>query len=284
MKKRKQIIFILILFFTVLISIFLIFYFKPNKNFNTVSNIYDLNEAYDVKICVNKFYEYCKDYRNSAPKGIYELLDDEYIKYYNLTEDNLKNKLNDIDSDKLSINTVYKLSQKRNLSLYLIKADQLYKNIDKSKEFNILLKINSDNNTFSIFLDDYMKDNNCINFNLGERVNMPLNKIKKKVNNTFDSSNKQIYDNVQDIFSDYQTLCMFYNKYAYDKILNSDRDEKNHNYLKDNYKDIITMKMVYYDKTEKDGYIEYKVYDNKNINFNFKVISHITYNVIIRDD
>lgn len=290
MKEKKKFWCIMLLVFAIIASTFLIFYFKANKNSNIVSNISDLNEAYDVKVCVSKFYEYCKEYREIAPKEIYELLDDEYIKYYELTEGNFRKNLDVVDSDSLCIDTVYKLKQKGDLSLYLVKANQLYKNSDDIRDFNVILKLNRKKNTFSIFLNDYIEDHSYTNLCVGEKVKISLKNIKEKTNNTFDPSNESIYNNIQDIFSSYQTICMFYEKYAYSKLSQESLEEKFNSYeifdsyITSNFKDIITMKLISYDQIEKDGYIEYKVYDNKKINFCFKVTSYITYDVIINYD
>lgn len=290
MKEKKQFIFIISIIFIIIVLIFAVFYFKTNKNSNIVSNISDINEAYDVKVCVNKFYEYCKEYRDTAPKAIYELLDDDYINYYELNEKNFIKNLDIVDSNSLYIDSVYKLKQKRNLSLYLIKATQLYRNSDETKTFNVILKLDRKNNTFSIFLNDYINDNNYTNLNLGEKVKISLKNIKEKTNNTFDSSEKQIYDNVQDIFSSYQSICIFYKKYAYTKLSAESKDEEFtdyeifNSYINSKFKDIITMKLLYYEKMENGEEIEYKIYDDKNINFSFKVTSYITYDVIIKDN
>lgn len=287
MKEKKQFICIISIIGIIIVLVFSVFYFKTQKTSNIVSNISDINEAYNVKLCVNKFYEYCKEYRESAPKAIYELLDHDYIKFYDLNQNNFMKKIDVIDSNSLCIDSVYKLKQKRNLSLYLIKATQLYKNSDNTKEFNILLKIGSKNNTFSIFLNDYIIDNNYADLNLGETINFSLKNINEKTNNTFDSSKKVVYDNVQDVFSDYQNLCMFYKKYAYSKVSMESKNKKFtdyesfESYIKSKFRDIIMMKVLYYEKIENGEEIEYKIYDDKNINFIFKVTSYITYTVNI---
>ena len=61
-----------------------LFFVIPNLNFNNVkvTNVSNLDEAYDVKTCTNKFYLYCKTYMSSSKKSVYELLDREYIKKY----------------------------------------------------------------------------------------------------------------------------------------------------------------------------------------------------------
>lgn len=287
MKEKKQFICIISIIGIIIVLVFSVFYFKTQKTSNIVSNISDINEAYNVKLCVNKFYEYCKEYRESAPKAIYELLDHDYIKFYDLNQNNFMKKIDVIDSNSLCIDSVYKLKQKRNLSLYLIKATQLYKNSDNTKEFNILLKIGSKNNTFSIFLNDYIIDNNYADLNLGETINFSLKNINEKTNNTFDSSKKVVYDNVQDVFSNYQNLCMFYKKYAYSKVSMESKNKKFtdyesfESYIKSKFRDIIMMKVLYYEKIENGEEIEYKIYDDKNINFIFKVTSYITYTVNI---
>ena len=84
MKKKI----LIITFFVVVLLVFIIYFFynKANVQYSSsiVENISDINEAYDVKTCTEKFYNYCKDYLTSNPSIIYVLLDEEYIKYYDL--------------------------------------------------------------------------------------------------------------------------------------------------------------------------------------------------------
>lgn len=288
MKEKQKKISIILIIFSIIILFIIISVFLLNRNtHNFVSNISDLSEAYDVKTCTEKFYIYCKEYINSNPNAVFELLDYDYIKYYNLDENTFKQKLGVIDSDKLCIKEVYKIQQRGSISLYIIKAYELYKNSDQNKNFDILLKLDKTNNTFSIFLDDYIIDNNYNNLNLDDRVNIKLKNIKVKENNTYDSHESIIINNIEDVFSDFRELCTFYEEYAYILIENECKQSKFTNYqlfdsyIINNFRDIITMKLVSFESIKRDGYIEYRCTSNKGHVYIFKVTSYITYTVTI---
>ena len=138
---NKKIILLCIGFVIILICICL-FFVIPNLNFNNVkvTNVSNLDEAYDVKTCTNKFYLYCKTYMSSSKKSVYELLDREYIKKYHLNSENFNEKIKEIKSDTLEIKSIYKLQESNNISLYMVNSYELYKNSDDQNEFNLLIK------------------------------------------------------------------------------------------------------------------------------------------------
>ena len=212
MRKNKNLFIILIIVFIVILSIFVFYNLKEEKQSeNVVSNISDLNEAYNVKICTEKFYVFCKEYMNSNSKYIYEFLDKDYIEYYNLNENNFKKNLDIMDSDKIHIDSILKIQQQAHLSMYLIKATQLYKDNDETKDFNIILKLDTNNDVFSVFLNNYIIDNNYSNLKLGDKVKISLKSIDINDNNKFDYSEKGMTDNIEDIFSEYANMCIFSN-------------------------------------------------------------------------
>lgn len=288
-KKKNKSLFIVIA--VILICIFSIFVFcklsSKNQSENIVSGISDINEAYEVKMCTNKFYIFCKEYKDSSPNSIFELLDDEYIKKYNLTKNNFKKMLDTCDSDSIQIDKVYKIQEKEKVALYIVKSTQLYKNSDITKEFNIVLKMDRNNNTFSVFLDNYIDDNNYNNLKLGDKVNTSLKSIEVNSNNTYDVSERRMTDNVEDIFKEYSNNCIFYEKRAYSLIDEQCKQDKYNNfeifdkYITDNIIDIVTMELLSYEDTQKDGYIEYRCTSNKGQVYIFKVTSYITYTVTI---
>lgn len=291
MRKRNKSKAFIVIIIGILLIIFLIFISLFNRttsnNLSIVSNIEDMNEAYNVKTCVNKFYLFCKDYIVSNPNYIYELIDDEYLKYYNLNEKNFKENLDTFDSDQIQIDKVYKVNQNENLALYIINAKQLYKNKDTQKDFNLLLKIDNNNNTFSVYLNNYINDKGYNNLKLGDKVNLKISNIQEKTYNKFDSSRKTTPDNVEDIFKEYVNNCIFYENRAYnllDSVCKSSKFstyEDFDKYITENIRDIVLMDLYSYEDEQKEGYIEYRCKSDKGQSYIFKVTSYITYTVSI---
>lgn len=289
MKKK-----ILIIAIIIVILLIFVIYFVCNKlsekySYNVVSDISDINEAYDVKTCTKKFYNYCKDYLTSNPSIIYGLLDEEYIKYYDLTKNNFKKYIDVSNSDSIQIEEVYKIQERNNIGMYIVKSKLLLKNSDIMNDFNIILKIDKKNNTYSIFLNNYIEDKGYSKLSIGDKVNIKLKGIMEDsdLNNKYDpSNNKKITDNVEDIFGDYTYMCIFYEKEAYTLIDNEIKEKYStydifDKYITDNIIDLVTMDLYSYSDVQKDNFIEYKCTSTTGQVFTFKVKSYITYTVTI---
>lgn len=289
MKKKI----LIITFFVVVLLVFIIYFFynKANVQYSSsiVENISDINEAYDVKTCTEKFYNYCKDYLTSNPSIIYGLLDEEYIKYYDLTKNNFKKYIDVSNSDSIQIEEVYKIQERNNIGMYIVKSKLLLKNSDIMNDFNIILKIDKKNNTYSIFLNNYIEDKGYSKLSIGDKVNIKLKGIMEDsdLNNKYDhSNNKKITDNVEDIFGDYTYMCIFYEKEAYNLIDNEIKEKYStydifDKYITDNITDLVTMDLYSYSDVQQDNFIEYKCTSTTGQVFTFKVKSYITYTVTI---
>lgn len=288
---KKKILIITIFVVVLLVFIIYFFYNKANVQYSSsiVENISDINEAYDVKTCTEKFYNYCKDYLTSNPSIIYGLLDEEYIKYYDLTKNNFKKYIDVSNSDSIQIEEVYKIQERNNVGMYIVKSKLLLKNSDIMNDFNIILKIDKKNNTYSIFLNNYIEDKGYSKLSIGDKVNIKLKGIMEDsdLNNKYDpSNNKKITDNVEDIFGDYTYMCIFYEKEAYNLIDNEIKEKYStydifDKYITDNIIDLVTMDLYSYSDVQQDNFIEYKCTSTTGQVFTFKVKSYITYSVTI---
>ena len=284
---NKKIILLCIGFVIILICICL-FFVIPNLNFNNVkvTNVSNLDEAYDVKTCTNKFYLYCKTYMSSSKKSVYELLDREYIKKYHLNSENFNEKIKEIKSDTLEIKSIYKLQESNNISLYMVNSYELYQNSDDQKEFNLLIKLDYKNNTFSVYLEDYIDDNKYNNLNLGDNVKIKLKSVKKQNDNIF--SKKSEINNLDDYISDFKSLCIFYRNYAYSLLDEEVKNEKFrtfqefNNYISDNLSEILSMKLVAFELQKNNDYEEYICSMSNGIKINFKTDNYVSYVFKIR--
>lgn len=291
MKDKNDLKKIIVILVTIILIIILIYFWRLNKttskNINVVSNIEDINEAYNVKICASKFYEFEKNYITNRTNYVYSLIDRDYIEYYSLDENGLREKIGIINSDELQFDNVYKLSQKNGVAIYYIKGTQLYKNDSKTSDFELLLKIDNNNNTFSVCLSDYINDKEYKNIKLGNKFNINLREVEQKQYNKFDPSSKHMIDNVEDIFSQFNNSCIFYPNRAYVLLDDSCKSEKFveynefKNYLKTNIKDIVLMNLKSYEESTEDEYTIYKCKSTKGNTYTFKVKSYITYSVVI---
>lgn len=289
-KINKKKISILLIVIFIILAIVVTFLFRGRlQQVVCVSDVANINEAYNVKVCFNKFYLYYKENKkndNAYMDMLYELIDSDYLKYYNISKEELKDNLKEITSDEVQIDKIYKIQQKNNLSLYMVEATELYKNSEVSNKFNALIKLDNKNNKFSVFLENYIIDNSYNELKIGDKLKIKLNDIELNDNNSF-NSNYDTDNNINNIFDEYIRNCTFYERRAYDLLSDECKEikytdyETFDSYITSNFKDIVTMKLIAYECIPKDGYIEYRCTSNKGKSFVFKVTSYITYTVTI---
>lgn len=291
--KNKKIFVLGAMFIFVIIFIFIFILIKNNSslnNYGTVSNISDIEEAYDVKACVDKFYIYCKDYLNDEPNLVYDLLDKEYIKKFKITKYNIKEHLGSFNSEDVQIVNILKINKNNNISAYYITADQIYKNVENTtQEMKFILKIDKENNCFSIYLEDFINDKKYNSLKIGDKLKFGLKSVipDNNFSNKFDSNSKTMPDNAEDIFDDFITKCLYYPNVAYSLLDESCKQdkyieyEKFKQYIKDNTRDLVNMELYSYEDIKNEDSIEYKCKSTTGQVYIFKVKSYITYTVKI---
>ena len=291
--KNKKIFALSIIFIIIIIFIFVFILIKDNSlsnNYGTVSNISDIEEAYDVKACVDKFYIYCKEYLSAEPNLVYDLLDKDYIKKFRITKYNIKEHLDLFSSDDIQIMNVLKINQNNNISAYYITANQIYKDIENTtKEMKFILKIDKENYSFSVYLEDFINDKEYNNLKIGDKLKFGLKSVipDNDFNNKFDSNSKTMPDNAEDIFDDFITRCLYYPNVAYDFLDESCKQYKYANYeefeqyIKDNTRDFVNMELYSYEDIKNGDSLEYKCKSTTGQVYTFKIKSYIIYTVTI---
>ena len=81
---------------------------------------------------------------SGASDSVYYMLDKEYIKKYNLSNYNFKKMFEEYQADSIQLDTVYKIQQRGNVSAYIVKYKELYKNSEKISENKLFIKIETD--------------------------------------------------------------------------------------------------------------------------------------------
>lgn len=114
-----------------------------------------------------------------ATNKLYNVLDSEYIQDMKIEKQDLQNKIKDYEDYNLKINKMYMYEASSSINIYLVDMC-----ID-DEETNILIKTDSNNMTFSIFLEDYIKESK---FN----IDMDVKNIK--------ITDKQIEENEDNVF------------------------------------------------------------------------------------
>lgn len=263
------------------------------------------NDYYAVQTCVNKYYIYYmsifdnEDYneeidiedqeltKEQNKKYLYNMLDEEYINFKNITLDNIDTKLESINESNININKMYVSQKDVNMYIYLVQGRIRDVDSGNIKDFEVLLKLDALNKTFSIYLEDYIEEN-LKDLKLGGEINIQISdSIQNKESNIYDYKiiNDETY--IQDLFSKYKKELLYDKELAYIH-LNQEYREKRfgdfstfETYAKNNIKNNILMKISKYQKTNYDDYTEYVFIDQNGNYYIFNEKSVMNFDVIL---
>lgn len=161
----------------------------------------------------------------------------------------------------LNIDNMYQCSLASNISIVLVEAKL------NNVELNLLVKLDSTNNTYSLFLNDYITKNNYTKHMSIKSINISKNKIQKNNYNNDVKVEGTEKDVVIQYFSDYRMKMLNDTKIAYQK-LNSEYAEKKfgqysnfESYVNNNKNNIIIASIDKYQVVENKNGKEYVCVD-----------------------
>ncbi len=314
MSKLEKIIFILAIVVVLIIIVIMgIIYFNRGEvvyNIDEVGNddtteeidstiqyVTTRNDYYAVETCVNKFYIYYMSLFDSEEADIddeeenkeylYNMLDEDYINFKNITLNNIETKLEEIKQSDVNVNKMYVSQKSQNIYLYLVQGRIREKSSEEIKDFEVLIKIDASNKTFSVYLEDYIQQN-LSDIKLGQEINMQVSdSVENKKINIYDYEiiNDEAY--VQDLFAKFKKEILYDRQLVYNN-LNEEYREKRfgdfstfETYAKNNVRNNIIMKLSKYQKTKYEDYTEYVCIDQNGNYYIFNENSVMNYNVIL---
>lgn len=309
MDKKKLLIIIIILIILIICVMTAIIMLQNGENYEEKKEMTDLiegtveiqvdnqlkeveirNNFYIVKNCINKFYSYKMETDNleeNDTKVLYDLLDVEYIKFKGITKDNISKLIPKIKNSVININNMYTSQQKQDLSIYIVKGTLREKVSGKNSEFTIMVKIDTSNRAFSIFLDDYL-ESNYTDIKVGNNILIDgLTNINKNENNSYDYETISDETYVTDLFNKYKEEILYNTELAY-KHLNEDYRQnrfktlnKFKEYAKDNIVSNVKANLNSYQKKVTDNYTQYICTDQNGKYYIFRETSVMNYSLIL---
>lgn len=192
-----------------------------------IEKVKNKNKYYAVQRILNTYIRYIKqikgiidfqqyddeEIKEVGVSQVYNILDSEYISKYNLTKSDLQDKIKAYSNYELHIKEMYLYEKTASINIYIV-----YANIGED-DLNLLIKTDSQNMTFSVFLEDYMIDN-------GYKPDMYTNNIKiSDVNIDKNDDNQYKYVNITDEYMAIQYInSLKYNllnnaKYVYENLM-----------------------------------------------------------------
>ncbi len=267
------------------------------------------NDYFSVEQCVEKFYMYygyifdnststqnTEEYEDEdlfeitesdAKSSVYKMLDSQYIEYDKITEDNIKQKIDEIKISDVDITEMYVAQLNVNVSMYLVKGRLKEQKTRNISDFMIMLKVDASNNTFSVFLKDYI-ENNYSNIKVGDIV-------KWNLNETIEKNNVNIYDYkiiddetyISNLISKYKYEVLYDKETAYKSLDDEYRQkrfksfENFESYAKSNIKRNVILKLNKYQINKYDDYTEYVCQDTSGNYYIFNEKSVMNYGLIL---
>lgn len=266
------------------------------------------NDFYVVKTCIEKFYstyanifnnfnsnymlegealESIKREQNNNITAIYNMLDEDYIKYASITKENLLNKLPKINEVNVEINDMYVSEQKENLYVYIIYGNLLDIKSNKNQDFSAIVKTDMKNKTFKIYLQDYVKAKYA-NLKTGDNIQISVEEsIKNDIDNVYQYKviNDETY--ITDVFNTYKRDLLYNRTRAY-KLLNTEYSTKKfgtqlsfENYVKSNIYKLGMMTLSKYQKKQADSHTQYICVDQNQNYYIFNENGIMNFNVIL---
>ncbi len=313
MDKVKRLIILLSVIIVIILIIFVIIRIKINYTGSDYQEIESEKEiTYEAENKLgreknrNKYYAIREIYNsfldanlNQNKDYIYSMLDESYIEALNLSKENVCDKIKIFNIDNLSeyqanmtqiefvVEDVYRIEKSINISIYFVYGSIVDKVKNEKNQYNLMIEMDSKNQTFYILPQEYMEKNNYMDNTKIEECNISIEEIKEKEYNTFEFKNIDDITIINDYLSKYQNLVIEDIEKSYDLLdeeykklkFNSYLDYKN--YVEENMRDILSKSIVKYKIKEKTDSNEYICMDQKDNFFIFKESSIMDYKIML---
>lgn len=240
-------------------------------------------DYYTVRSCIIKYYlyyqslyddnsEFSKDERIN---NLYSLLDKSYIEKYGITLENIENKFNTkINETEVFIDYVL-YSKDENIYTYFIKGNARDLKTNWFNEINFIVRLDSQNETFSILLEDYIRDNSLDDVKEGNTLshifnyNISENKVNKYKPYKFSSD-----EYVKGLFDRIRKYIIYKPEKAYELLNTKQSNLKSYSefekFIKENYRELFIMTFDSYLFEYDDNCNIYNCKDKYN-NFQIKI-------------
>ena len=190
----------------------------------------------------------------------YLLFDDSYINFKGITRENILTVLPRKGDVVANISRMLQSKQTENIYVYAVEGllrEELTKEIT---DFQILIKVDTKNKTFSVILQDYIQQKQ-LDFNLDNNFKIEnISDIEKSRSNLYVREDISEITYVRDLFNDYKEEILYNSELAYEHLDNEYKEKKFvtlqnfQDYAIANKEYIINSKPEKYQKTNDNGY------------------------------
>lgn len=225
--------------------------------------------------------EVLKEYKNDAIKVLKNMLDKDYIEEFYINDEKIYNNLKIYIKDTPYIKEMYTFKKYSNVKVFLVEG--IFEN--SKKEFKLLVKMDTENITFSVFPEEYIEKYNYSKESAD--ISISSDSIEDNDDNIAKYVNIKDSELVTYYLADYKDKILIDEKYAYD-ILDETYREKRFQTL-ENYKKYVIQnknkienaKVEKYKVNNYDDYTEYVCIDNYGNYYIFKETAIMDYTLIL---
>lgn len=239
---------------------------------NTIDFVDNRNEFYAVKSCITKYLLYLSQQDSEI---IYSMLDTNYITSYNITKQNAISNMDEYNEPVFYMNKLYVIQDTEEVYTYFAYGRVVDKQNSKASNLNLVVRLNKENDLFSIIPYKYVEDNN-LNIQVGNTIKLPSNQIKDNTYNKFSFKSITEEDMMVYYLNEIKDMMLYDIEASYNKLDNNYKQKKftniqeYKNYINKNLTKIYSSKIQKYDVKQYKDYNQYICIDQ---NQNYYIIN-----------
>lgn len=243
----------------------------------TIQNVDIRNNFYAVQTCLNKFYTYYFETTNTSGNYVvdeeqsssnisymYSMLDEEYIEFKNITEENMIDNIPKLNNSTIQITKMYVSQRTPDIAVYFVYGYFNDRVNNVQTNFYNILKMDMLNDTFKIILQD-LAESKYSNIEIGKNIEIEeFTEIKNENNaNIFEYEIISDEEYAEDLFNQYKQNLIYNRRLAYEQLDNEYREkrfptyEEFEVYVERNSKRNVLMQIDKYQKNVYEGYTQY---------------------------
>lgn len=239
---------------------------------NTIDFVDNRNEFYAVKSCITKYLLYLSQQDSEI---IYSMLDTNYINSYNITKQNAISNIDEYNEPIFYMDKLYVIQDTEEIYTYFAYGRVVDKQNSKTSNLNLVVRLNKENDLFSIIPYKYVEDNN-LTIQIGSTIKLPNNQIKDNTYNKFSFKNITEEDMIVYYLNEIKDMMLYDIEGSYNKLNNEYKQKKFANvdeyktYINKNLSKIYSSKVQKYDVKQYKDYTQYICIDQ---NGNYYIIN-----------
>ena len=270
-----------------------------------LSQVTNRVDYYTVKTCIGKYYadysilfnpeiyyigfseERVKQEQADNTQAIYDMLDSQYITEKGITIDNLGTNLKKIEVITPYITNMYVNHRTNNMDIYVIDGTIKTDITDAGEKFQIILKLDILNKTFSIMPSEYVEEKYG-NILEGQNLDIELtDSIEKNNNNQFVYRTITEEDYMKDLFAELKNELLYDHEKAYNHLNEEYRNkkfatlEKFNNWATSKEEEYKNMVLAQYQTVQEDGYTQYVLVDQNGKYYIFNETGVMDYTTML---